>query len=154
MQSLTQVQAEQLQEITQHLLRLRQEKSISIEEIAMATNIRLNLLEALDIGDFQALPEPIYIKGFIRRYGEVLGLDGQALANSFKINDFPEYSHNLIQNSAKIPNINIPLLVPYALLLLLASTGLVYVLNSNLTPESQAQPQNPVPTQETKTQPL
>lgn len=153
MKPLTQAQAEQLQEITQHLLRVREEKSITIEEIAIQTNIRLSILKALDAGDFQALPEPIYVQGFIRRYGEVIGLDGQALAHTFKINDYPEYSYNESPHSAKKLNIHIPLLVPYALLLVLASVGLIYILNSKLTPESQAQPQNAVPTQETKTKP-
>ncbi|MEA5512490.1 helix-turn-helix domain-containing protein [Nodularia sp. UHCC 0506] len=153
MKPLTQAQEKQLQEITQHLLRVRQEKSVNIEEIAIQTNIRLSLLKALDAGDFDALPESVYVQGFIRRYGDVIGLDGQALANTFEINDFPEYTHNESQNSAKKLDIHIPLFVPYALLLLLASVGLIYVLNSKLTPESQAKPQNAVPTQETKTKP-
>ncbi|TVP62280.1 MAG: helix-turn-helix domain-containing protein [Nodularia sp. (in: Bacteria)] len=142
MKPLNEAQAQQLQEITQYLLRVRQEKSISIEEIAIQTNIRLNLLKALDTGDFEALPEPVYVQGFIRRYAEAIGLDGQALANTFSINDFPDYSQNESQNLDKRPNIHIPLFVPYALLLLLAAVGLIYVLNPKLTAESPAKPEN------------
>ncbi|GAX34112.1 helix-turn-helix domain-containing protein [Nodularia sp. NIES-3585] len=138
MKPLNEAQEEQLQEITQYLLQVRQEKSISIEEIAIQTNIRLHLLNALDAGDFAALPEPIYVQGFIRRYAEAMGLDGQALANTLIVNDFPQYSHNESQNLNKRPNIQIPLFVPYGVLLLLAAVGLVFVLNPNLRPEPPA----------------
>ncbi|MDP5338640.1 MAG: helix-turn-helix domain-containing protein [Nodularia sp. (in: cyanobacteria)] len=142
MKPLNEAQKEQLQEITQYLLRLRQEKSISIEEIAIQTNIRLHLLNALDAGNFEILPEPIYVQGFIRRYAEAMGLDGQALANTWIINDFPKYSHPESQNLNKRPEIQIPVFLPYALLLILAAVGLIYVFNSKLIPKSPPKQQN------------
>ncbi|MBE9200367.1 MULTISPECIES: RodZ domain-containing protein [unclassified Nodularia (in: cyanobacteria)] len=158
---LNEAQTEQLQEITQQLLRVRQEKSITIEKIAIQTNIRLHLLQALDAGDFEILPEPIYVQGFIRRYGEALGLDGQALANTLIIiNDFAQFSQNETENLEELPDIHkrpdihIPAFVPYALLSVLASVGLIYFLNSRLTAESPAKPQNTVPTPQIKTAPL
>ncbi|HYW22192.1 MAG TPA: helix-turn-helix domain-containing protein [Nodularia sp. (in: cyanobacteria)] len=155
MKPLDEALAEQLQEIIQNLRRIRQEKSISIEKIAIQTNIRLHILEALEAGDLEALPELIYVQGFIRRYGEALGLDGQALANTLIINDFPKYIEDESQIVDEPPeNIRIPVFVPYALLSVLASVGLIYFLNSQLTAKSPAKPQNTVPTQQTKTAPL
>jgi cytoskeletal protein RodZ len=148
-------QQEQLQEITQYLRKVRQEKSIRIEEIAARTNIQLSVLKALDAGHFEELPEPIYVQGFIRRYGDAVGLDGTSLAKSLKINDFPQYPHHHnSQDLDKKPNIHIPLFVPYFFLLALAAVGLVYVLNPKLITEFITQKQDSVTTQAATTTPL
>ncbi|MBE9049867.1 helix-turn-helix domain-containing protein [Nostocales cyanobacterium LEGE 11386] len=151
---LNEAQKEQLKEITQYLLQVRQEKSIRIEAIAATTNIRLTFLQALDAGQFAELPEPVYVQGFIRRYGDAIGLDGTALANTFIINDVPQDFNHDSQILDKRPDIHIPLFVPYVLLLVLASVGLIYVLNPKLTAESLAKKQNSVSTQEAKITPL
>ena len=143
---LNEAQKEQLKEISKYLLQVRQEKSIRIEEVAAKTHIRLMFLQALDAGQFEELPEPVYVQGFIRRYGDVLGLDGTALANTFTPHVFPLNSTNNSQNLDKKPDIRIPLFIPYILLLAVAVIGLIYVLNPKLTAESLAKKQNSVPT--------
>jgi cytoskeletal protein RodZ len=150
---LNDAQEEQLKEISKYLLEVRQEKSIRIEEIAAKTHIRLAFLQALEAGQFEELPEPVYVQGFIRRYGDALGLDGTALANTFTANIFPAYSNNGSQNLDRKPNIRIPLFIPYILLLVVASIGLFYILHPRLTAESQAKKQNSVPTSK-QTKPL
>jgi cytoskeleton protein RodZ len=85
---LNMLQEEQLKEIGTHLRQVRQQKSISIEEVAARTCIRLRMLKALEDGLLDQLPEPIYIQGFIRRYGDFLGLDGNDLAKDFST-DYP-----------------------------------------------------------------
>ncbi len=122
-------QQEQLKEIGAYLAQVRQEKSIRVEEIAAKTLIRQTFLEALEEGRFEDLPEPIYVQGFIRRYGDILGLDGTSLARSFAINFFLFDSENDTSNVEKKPNLYIPLAVPYILLLAAASFGLFYILN-------------------------
>jgi cytoskeletal protein RodZ len=122
-------QQEQLKEIGAYLGQVRQEKSIRVEEIAAKTLIRQTFLEALEEGRFEDLPEPIYVQGFIRRYGDILGLDGTSLARSFAINFFLFDSENDPSNVEKKPSLYIPLAVPYILLLAAASFGLFYILN-------------------------
>ncbi|MBD0263897.1 MAG: helix-turn-helix domain-containing protein [Tolypothrix sp. Co-bin9] len=122
-------QQEQLKEIGAYLGQVRQEKSIRIEEIAAKTLIRQTFLEALEEGRFEDLPEPIYVQGFIRRYGDILELDGTSLARSFAINFFLFDSANDSSNVEKKPSLYIPLAVPYILLLAAASFGLFYILN-------------------------
>ncbi|NEO23451.1 MAG: helix-turn-helix domain-containing protein [Moorea sp. SIO4A1] len=79
-------QEEQLQKIGTYLSQVRQEKSIPIEEVANNTFIRLHILQALEAGQSEPLPEPVYIQGFIRRYAEFLGLDGPGIAKTFPVN--------------------------------------------------------------------
>jgi pseudouridine synthase len=56
---------------------------LSLEAVASKTLIRASLLQAIEHGDLDSLPEPVYIRGLIRRYGDALGLDGEALAIQF-----------------------------------------------------------------------
>jgi cytoskeletal protein RodZ len=130
-------QKEQLQEISKYLRQVREAKSMRLEEVALKTNIRLACLKALDDENFDELPEPVYIQGFIRRYADVLGLDGAALAKNFATEiATPEFDSNQSKKFDKKLNIRIPLFIPYAVLLVVASFGLIYVLNPKFSAES------------------
>jgi cytoskeletal protein RodZ len=85
---LNPAQTEQLKEIGAYLRQLRQEQSISTEEVAAKTFIPLRILKALEEGQPEHLPEAVFIQGFIRRYADVLDLDGAALAKTFPTNFF------------------------------------------------------------------
>lgn len=85
MNILTTEQGERLREIGTYLRSLRKEQSISLEQVAANTYIRASLLRAIEDGKEESLPEPVYIQGFIRRYADSLGLDGNALAMTFPI---------------------------------------------------------------------
>lgn len=76
-------QVEQLKTIGDYLYRERQEQAISLDEIAVKTYIPLRLLQALELGNVERLPEPVFVQGFIRRYADAIGLDGMALAKTF-----------------------------------------------------------------------
>ncbi|MEH2312422.1 MAG: helix-turn-helix domain-containing protein [Nostoc sp.] len=134
---LNQAQVEQLKEITTHLRQVRQEKSIRIEEIAAQTLIRAGILQALEEERFEELPEPIFVQGFIRRYGDALGLDGNALSHTLISNVVCQDFNNDHKDSDNKLNTYIPLVVTYIILLVAASAGLLYTLNpSQITSES------------------
>ncbi|MHC5767312.1 MAG: helix-turn-helix domain-containing protein [Nostoc sp.] len=133
---LNEAQLEQLKEITTRLRQVRQEKSIRIEEIASQTMIRAGILQALEEDRFEELPEPIFLQGFIRRYGDALGLDGNALSYSLITNVVCQDSKNSHHNSDNKQNTYIPLVLTYILLLVGASAGLLHILNPQLTAES------------------
>jgi cytoskeleton protein RodZ len=82
-------QAEQLRTIGMKLSQVRQEKGISLEEIAAKTFIPLRLLTAIEAGRLDLLPEPVFVQGFIRRFATEVGLDGLAIAQEFSINPPP-----------------------------------------------------------------
>ncbi|MEH2266202.1 helix-turn-helix domain-containing protein [Nostoc sp.] len=142
---LNQAQVEQLKEITTQLRQVRQEKSIRIEEIAAQTLIRAGVLQALEEERFEELPEPIFLQGFIRRYGDALGLDGNALSHTLISNVVRQDPKSDRKSSDNKPNSYIPLVATYILLLVAASTGLLYILNppqitsESLTPEVNTQ---------------
>jgi cytoskeleton protein RodZ len=64
-----------------HLLEhARQRQSISLEEAERATMIRKDFLRQLESDDHSAMPEPIYVRGFVKAYANFLGLDGDRFA--------------------------------------------------------------------------
>lgn len=85
MAKLALTQIEQLQNIGAYLRQVRQDKGIPLEVLANQIFIRPALLHALESGNDGELPEPVFIQGFIRRYAEALGLDGQAIAQEFRV---------------------------------------------------------------------
>jgi cytoskeleton protein RodZ len=81
--------SEQLKRISEQLKQAREQGGIALEDIAAKTYIPLRLLKAMDEGRFERLPEPVFVQGFIRRYGDEVGLDGTALAKEFVISPQP-----------------------------------------------------------------
>ncbi|MCU0567943.1 MAG: DUF4115 domain-containing protein [Oculatellaceae cyanobacterium Prado106] len=82
-------QLEQLKTIGAYLSQVRQEQSKSLEEISAKTYIPLRILRAIESAQEQILPEPVFVQGFIRRYGDALGMNGQELSKKFPLNNNP-----------------------------------------------------------------
>jgi hypothetical protein len=72
-----------LQKIGELLKQTRQEKGLSLEDIYQQTFIQVYNLKAIEEGNLRCLPEPFYIKAFIKKYAAALGLDRQQLGAEF-----------------------------------------------------------------------
>lgn len=53
---------------------LRQQKGYTIEYVASKLHLRVRIIELIEAGDFQSLPEPVFIKGYLRAYSKLLGV--------------------------------------------------------------------------------
>lgn len=62
----------------------RRRAGIDIREAEDRTKIRARYLRALEAEDWEALPAPAYVRGFLRTYGDLLGIDGEALADEYR----------------------------------------------------------------------
>jgi cytoskeletal protein RodZ len=62
-------------ELGELLRHTREEKGISLEKAEEATRIRQKYLVALEEGQYDVLPTPGHIPGFLRNYARYLGLD-------------------------------------------------------------------------------
>src|SRR5258706_14595321 len=58
----------------QYLSGLREERGLSIEEMARVARVAARYLEALEREDLSALPAPVFTKGYIRAYCQALGV--------------------------------------------------------------------------------
>jgi hypothetical protein len=72
-----------LQAIGAYLQKTRQEQSLSLQEIHQKTFIQRYVLKAIETGDLSTLPEPFYVRAFIRKYAIALGLEGAEIAARF-----------------------------------------------------------------------
>ncbi|EKU98379.1 hypothetical protein Lepto7375DRAFT_7663 [Leptolyngbya sp. PCC 7375] len=76
-------QHEQLLAIGSMLRDARVASGQTLDELAGKVLVRSRLLMALEEAQTSELPEPVYIRGLIRRYADVLGLDGKALSQNY-----------------------------------------------------------------------
>ena len=57
----------------------RERRGLTIEQAAQETRISPRFLEALEAEEFDALPAPVYVRGFLRSYANYLRIDPQPL---------------------------------------------------------------------------
>lgn len=58
---------------------MREARGLSIEEVSKATKIGIDYIRALEAGDYESLPADIYVRGFIKSYGQLLEADLEEL---------------------------------------------------------------------------
>jgi cytoskeletal protein RodZ len=73
-----------LEHIGQKLKTARDGLGLSLSQIHERTKIPFNHLQAIDNGQDEDLPEPVYVSGFIKRYAECVGLNGQQLVEEYR----------------------------------------------------------------------
>ena len=57
---------------------------IDITEVERRTKIRARYLRAIENEEWDLLPGPVYVKSFLRTYGDYLGLDSRMLIDEYK----------------------------------------------------------------------
>ncbi|MDR3342551.1 MAG: helix-turn-helix domain-containing protein [Treponema sp.] len=106
----------------------RESKGYSIEQVSRDTNIAGRYLEALEKENFAIFPGDAYLLGFLKNYGEFLGLNGKELLDIYramKIQEQPVPVEQLLTPHAPIP-VKLLLSVLIGLLILAAVGGGVY----------------------------
>lgn len=68
----------------ERLRRAREEQGLSQEEVSKQLRLSLSYLKALEDDDYSRLPEPTFIKGYLRNYARFLGLPAEELARRFQ----------------------------------------------------------------------
>jgi cytoskeletal protein RodZ len=69
-----------LYQIGNGLRQWREYYQLSIEDISVRTQVQPRLIQAIEEGYLEVLPEPVYVKGMVKRYANSLGLDGMAIS--------------------------------------------------------------------------
>jgi cytoskeleton protein RodZ len=57
----------------------REKKGLTLDQVASITKVRVKIVEALENETWGDLPPSVFVRGFIRSYAKVLGLDGKEL---------------------------------------------------------------------------
>lgn len=56
------------------LSNIRQQKGYTIEYVASKLHLRARIIELIENGEFNLLPEPVFVKGYLRAYSKLLGV--------------------------------------------------------------------------------
>src|SRR5579862_8116727 len=61
--------------VAEQLRLAREEKKLTVYQVAEITKIRTDHIRALEEGNFDVFSAPVYIRGFVRSYAGLLKLD-------------------------------------------------------------------------------
>jgi transcriptional regulator with XRE-family HTH domain len=108
----------------------REAKGLTFDYISRDTNITTKYLEALEKEDYSPFPGEPYVLGFIRNYGEYLGLNPDELMSlyrSIKLREQPVPVEQLLRNSSSLPKILKGFGICIAALALVCGAGYYFV---------------------------
>ncbi len=74
----------------------RERAKMSLDDLAMQTKLAKTTLDALERDDYNALLEPVYVRGYFRKCAKVLGIDEEPLIRA--------YSARVVEKSPAAPS--------------------------------------------------
>ncbi len=80
-----------MSELGARLIRARESRGLTLEDAERDTRISRRYLQALESEQFDAIPAPVYARGFLRSYSQYLGLEPQQMLQLFPRDDDPAY---------------------------------------------------------------
>jgi cytoskeletal protein RodZ len=72
-----------MDELGQILSQARENKGLTVEDVQQATRINAHYIEALENGEYNVLPTPVHVRGFLRNYARYLNLDPAPLLERY-----------------------------------------------------------------------
>ncbi|OKH11240.1 helix-turn-helix domain-containing protein [[Limnothrix rosea] IAM M-220] len=127
------------------LKRTREKRGFTHSKLNHMTHILTAHIIAIEAGELEKLPEALYVKGFIRRLGTALGLNGEAIAATFPM---PKQTESRYKGTKKVEDnwtTEAGRYVGYTALMMGAVSGLSWSLNQSQQPVTPAQPLAPPP---------
>ncbi|KOP25431.1 DNA-binding protein [Hapalosiphon sp. MRB220] len=130
--SLDQLRIEKLVAMGAQLSSSRQEKGLSLDEMVVLTRIPRRLLQAIEEGNLQELPEPVYIQGLIRQFADALGFNGAEFAGDFPVGNTNRVSLKSGWKTTSVGELRpFHLYLLYILMIFCSVGGLSQLLNAN-----------------------
>jgi cytoskeleton protein RodZ len=71
-------------EIGTTLREARVRRNLTLQQVEEDTKIRVKYVQAMENEDFDIMPGPTYVKGFLRTYAEYLGLDPDVIIGEYR----------------------------------------------------------------------
>jgi transcriptional regulator with XRE-family HTH domain len=86
----------------QFLRELREKKQCTLEQVAYATKIKVEHLEAIESDEIVTRVPVIYARGFVKAYAEFLGADSTLIVQRFKKEYSPSSSEMTVQPTSPV----------------------------------------------------
>ncbi len=110
------------------LKKAREKKQLSIEQVSQKTKIHPRIVEAIEEDRGQEELHPVYIKGFLKSYASLVGLNGEELIHEYlaQVPKFSAAPPSLLEVASQEEE---PALLPWAgrLLLAIAIVGALFL---------------------------
>ncbi len=65
------------------LAQLRQAAQLSVDDIASRLHLRSDIINHIERDDYAGMPSFVFVRGYLRAYAKLLGLDADAIIESF-----------------------------------------------------------------------
>ena len=96
-------------ELGEELRRERVRRNLTFKDVEQVLHIKTTYLEAIEDGNYDIIPGQVYVKGFIRNYGNYLDLDGDRLVKVYQgqVGDIDTFSLRSVtrQKAQATPNL-------------------------------------------------
>lgn len=73
------------QTVGEILLSSRERAGLTLEYVSQETKIPRKMLECLETDNFEAVPAKVYVKGFLRSYADLLGLNADIILSKYEV---------------------------------------------------------------------
>lgn len=84
------------------LKEIREQKELSVEDIADTLRISKEYIVAIEESDYLALPEKVYAIGFIKNYAKFLGANADGAVSEYRTEFIKERPPALAKESVKV----------------------------------------------------
>ncbi|MBI3283022.1 helix-turn-helix domain-containing protein [Candidatus Curtissbacteria bacterium] len=139
-----------MQKLGEILREARAAKHISQEEVASRLLLKKETIQALEEGDWGALPQAAYVRGFIKNYADLLGLDWHRLLALHRAEyDERKYLERPAKHKRRLmftPNLIAPIAAALGVIIFLAYLTLQYTSILSAPKVEIYSPQNDITT--------
>lgn len=110
----------------------REALQMSVDDVAEALHLDLDIVAALDRGDFDALGAAVFVKGYLRGYARLVGLDEDRIVAGYTpAHPDPDEFRSVSMPQEVKPAFSLPLAVAWIAMGLLVLGFLIYLLSGD-----------------------
>ena len=81
------------------LANTRKEKELSVNQVAREIKIEPRVIEMIENNDFESIGAPVFVKGYLRQYSELVGLDPELIIERYNASNSIEDSPPIVNDS-------------------------------------------------------
>ena len=111
----------------ERLANKRSEKELSINQVAREIKIEPRVIEMIENNDFESIGAPVFVKGYLRQYSELVGLDPDLIIEKYSainsIEDSPPIVNDSVDQISKY--VLTPKIILIAIFVILISFGVL-----------------------------
>jgi cytoskeleton protein RodZ len=89
-------------EIGTTLREARVRRKLTLQQAEDDTKIRVKYIQAMENEDFEVMPSPAYVKGFLRTYSGYLGLDSNVILQEYYSRFQPDEEHDVFGGASAL----------------------------------------------------